>query len=202
MAANGRQESYSKSELRGQIRARRNARTALERRDAGMAIAAGLMPLVHERQSVAVACYFSLPTEPTTEPLIAQLWESGMEVLTPRVRGNALEWMRSEPTSHYADGSFGIREVSGGEPQPLAKVDLIFMPALAVSAAGTRLGQGGGFYDRALSKLELIPLLVAVLFADEDNIDVPGQAHDVAVDAVATDQGVRWITTGASSRSM
>ncbi|MDO9485851.1 MAG: 5-formyltetrahydrofolate cyclo-ligase, partial [Actinomycetota bacterium] len=187
--------------LRGQIRARRNTRTPSERRDAGIAIAAGLMPVVRERQSASVACYFSLPTEPTTEPLIAQLWDSGVEVLTPRVRGNALEWIRSEPKSQYSDGSFGIREVSGGEPQPLAKVDLIFMPALAVSASGTRLGQGGGFYDRALSALELIPLLVAVLFADEDNIDVPGQAHDVAVDAVATDQGLRWITTGASSRS-
>lgn len=159
------------------------------------------MPIVLERGSSCVACYFSLPTEPTTDPLLHLLWAAGIEVLTPRVRGTALEWVRSDSASNYTSGSFGIREVAGGEPVPLAAVDLVIMPAFAVSTTGARLGQGGGFYDRALAQLESIPLLIAMLFADEDAVTVPAESHDVAVDAVATEQGVRWITTGASSLS-
>lgn len=159
------------------------------------------MGIVAERQSTSVACYFSISTEPTTQVLLEQLWAAGIEVLTPRVRGTELEWVRSAPNSEYTSGSFGIREVVGGQALPLARVDLVFMPALAVSSTGARLGQGGGFYDRALARLEEIPLLMAVLYPEEDGIEVPAEAHDVAVDAVATEQGVRWITTGVSSAS-
>lgn len=201
VAANQNSESYSKSELRGRIRALRAERSAIQRQESGESIAAHVMGIVAERRSSSVACYFSIANEPTTEPLMEQLWAAGIEVLTPRVRATELEWVRSTPTSEYTSGSFGIREVAGGEVLPLAKVDLVFLPALAVSATGARLGQGGGFYDRAVARLEEIPLLIAVLYADEDGIDVPTEAHDVPVDAVATEQGVRWTTTGASSQS-
>lgn len=201
MAANEPSESYSKSELRGRIRARRAERSAVERQESGDSIAAHVMGIVAEHRSSSVACYFSTAHEPTTSALMDQLWAADIEVLTPRVRATELEWVRSTPTSDYTSGSFGIREVVGGEVLPLSKVNLVFLPALAVSAAGARLGQGGGFYDRALARLEDRPLLIAVLYADEDGIDVPSEAHDVAVDAVATEQGVRWTTTGTKSRS-
>ncbi len=159
------------------------------------------MPIVDERRSRCVACYFSLATEPSTAPLLDELWAAGIVVLTPRVRGTELEWIHSLPESPYTSGAFGIREVQGGHAEALVEADLVFMPALAVSTSGVRLGQGGGFYDRALSRLEQIPLLIALLYAEEDSIDVPGQAHDVPVDVVATERGIRWITKGAWSPS-
>ncbi|MDO8732366.1 MAG: 5-formyltetrahydrofolate cyclo-ligase [Actinomycetota bacterium] len=201
MAANRAPESYSKSELRAQVRASRAARSVQERQVAGDSIASHVLPIVRERGSASVACYFSWATEPTTQPLLHQLWNAGITVLTPRVRGTDLEWVHSDATSKYVSGSFGIREVLGGEVVSLETVDLVLMPALAVSTAGARLGQGGGFYDRALAALEEIPLLMAVMFADEDGVNVPAESHDVAVDVVATEQGVRWITRGGSSKS-
>jgi len=193
VATNEVPESNSKSEMRGQIRKRRAGLSAADRLAAGELIAGHIMPIVLERGSSCVACYFSLPTEPTTDPLLRLLWAADIEVLTPRVRGTALEWVRTDSASKCTSGSFGIREVIGGELRPLTAVDLVIMPALGVSATGARLGQGGGFYDRALGQLESIPLLIAMLFAQADGVDVPAESHDVAVDAVATEQGVRWI---------
>ena len=45
--------------------------------------------------------------------------------------------------------------------------------------------------------MEDIPLLIALLNADEDGIAIPFEKHDIPVDAVASELGVRWITTGA-----
>ena len=202
MAANQAPGGYSKSELRGRIRARRAQQSAIQRQQAGEAIAGHVTDVIVERQSACVACYFSLPTEPSTAPLLAWLWQREIQVITPRVRANELEWVQSAASSEYTSGSFGIREVLHGQVASLAQADLILMPALAVSDAGGRLGQGGGFYDRALSGLERIPLLIALLNADEDGTPVPIEKHDVPVDAVASEIGLRWITTGASRSSM
>ena len=197
VAANQAPDSYSKSELRGQIRARRAGQPAAQHVQVGQSIASHVMAIVAERHSMCVACYFSLPTEPSTAPLMDRLWQRGIQVITPRIRASELTWVESTPSSEYAPGTFGIREVLHGREMSLAQADLIFMPALAVSDTGNRLGQGGGFYDRALSALEDIPLLIALLNADEDGIAIPFEKHDIPVDAVASELGVRLITTGA-----
>ena len=194
--------TLSKSELRGEIRTRRTSAGTSQGQGAAAAIAEHVLAIVLERRSPLVACYFSLPHEPSTDLLLARLWEQSVEVITPRVRGTELEWVLTADSGELVLGTFGIREAVDGQVMPLAEADLVLMPALAVSTDGTRLGQGGGFYDRALARLEEIPLLIAVVNADEDGIDVPRQQHDVPVDAVASQQGVRWITTGASSASM
>ena len=53
----------------------------------------------------------------------------------------------------------------------IAEAVLVLAPALAVDAAGRRLGQGGGSYDRALARTDA-PVL-AVVFDDELIESVP-----------------------------
>ena len=66
----------------------------------------------------------------------------------------------------------------------IAGCDLVLVPALLVDRSGTRLGKGGGCYDRALSRTT--GLTVALLH-DHELVDVlPAEPHDVRVDAVAT----------------
>ena len=74
----------------------------------------------------------------------------------------------------------------GRSPAERATVDVVVVPALAVAADGTRLGRGGGFYDRALGHARPDAVLVAVVF-DEELLDaVPTGAHDRRVDAVVS----------------
>jgi 5-formyltetrahydrofolate cyclo-ligase len=60
------------------------------------------------------------------------------------------------------------------------------VPALAVAADGTRLGRGGGLYDRALAHARADAVLVAVLFEEELLASVPAGPHDGRVTAVVT----------------
>ena len=79
----------------------------------------------------------------------------------------------------------------------LAGADLILIPALAASADGTRLGQGGGWYDRALMYRSPGVPVVAAIFDDEvlEAGVIPAEPHDVPVDAIVTP--TRTITTNA-----
>jgi len=63
-----------------------------------------------------------------------------------------------------------------------------------VDRRGRRLGQGGGYYDKALADVPSHtnggPLRVAVLFDDEVLDVVPSTEHDCVVDCVLTPAGV------------
>ena len=86
-------------------------------------------------------------------------------------------------------------EVLGAES--LKEADLIVIPALAASVDGTRLGQGGGWYDRALMHRSPDTPVVAAIFDDEvaEAGIIPAEPHDVPVDAIVTP--TRTITTNA-----
>lgn len=86
-------------------------------------------------------------------------------------------------------------EARGAES--LKEADLIVIPALAASADGTRLGQGGGWYDRALMHRSPGVPVVAAIFDDEllEAGVIPAEPHDVPVDAIVTP--TRTITANA-----
>lgn len=106
------------------------------------------------------------------------LWEAGRALVT-------LGRPPAQPDS----------EARGAES--LKEADLIVIPALAASADGTRLGQGGGWYDRALVHRCPGTPVVAAIFDDEvlEAGVIPAEPHDVPVDAIVTP--TRTITTNA-----
>jgi 5-formyltetrahydrofolate cyclo-ligase len=63
------------------------------------------------------------------------------------------------------------------------------VPAVAVDRQGTRLGRGGGSYDRALARVRPGVLVVAALYDGELVDRLPVQAHDRPVGAVVTPGG-------------
>ena len=97
------------------------------------------------------------------------LWEAGRALVT-------LERPPAQP-----DG-----EVLGAES--LKDADLIVIPALAASADGTRLGQGGGWYDRALTHRSPGTPVVAAIFDDEvlQAGIIPAEPHDIPIDVIVT----------------
>ena len=106
------------------------------------------------------------------------LWEAGRALVT----------LRRPPAQ--PDG-----EARGAES--LKEADLIVIPALAASTDGTRLGQGGGWYDRALVHRCPGTPVVAAIFDDEvlEAGVIPAEPHDVPVDAIVTP--TRTIATNA-----
>ena len=85
-------------------------------------------------------------------PLDALLARLGRATLTlPRVAGDRLEFVAWRPGERVARGAFGIAEPVAGEVVDLADHDVVLVPVVAFDERCRRLGQGGGFYDRALA---------------------------------------------------
>jgi len=84
--------------------------------------------------------------------------------------------------------SFGMHEPS--EHARTVTPDVLLVPLLAFDARGTRLGYGGGFYDRTLHALAK-KRAIGVAFAGQQVDVLPSHAHDHPLEAVITEKGVR-----------
>jgi 5-formyltetrahydrofolate cyclo-ligase len=156
----------------------------------GLAALIGL-PSLAARRLNCVAAYASYGTEPATDELIAELLSAGIEVRLPRMQGPDLAWARVGSHAELIENDRGIREPAGPDVG-LTGVDVVLVPALGVTRTGDRLGQGAGFYDRALSGIPRAtdggPLLVAVVYSHEvhDEPTWPVEPHDIRIDEVIT----------------
>ena len=163
-----------KRELRARVRNRRARAAAQVRRDEAAGWTAQVLALVDATHARVVASYVSYGTEPPTGELVEALRRRGVAVLLPVLREDRdLDW--------EADGVRLDRDA-------IARADLVVVPALSVARDGTRLGQGGGSYDRALPRIrDGVP--VVALVHEEEVVDagaLPRDPHDVAVSHVVT----------------
>ena len=72
----------------------------------------------------------------------------------------------------------------------LADAGLVLVPGLGFDGAGRRLGFGGGFYDRLLTKPPRKTFLLGYAHAFQLVSRLPDEPHDIKVKAVVTPQGV------------
>ncbi|MGW0533485.1 5-formyltetrahydrofolate cyclo-ligase [Streptomyces sp. NPDC003032] len=147
-----------------------------------------------------VAAYVSVGSEPGTRVLLDALHTRGTRVLLPvLLADNDLDWAAYDGEGSLVrvrhPGKIELLEPAGARlgPEAVLEADAVLLPGLAVDARGTRLGRGGGSYDRVLARLERAgadPALVVLLYDSEVVARVPAEAHDHPVHAVVTPSGV------------
>lgn len=187
--------------LRAGVLARRGQRSAADLAAAGGRLAEHAAAL-WSREAV-VAAHAGVGSEPPTRPLLDRLCAAGVQVLLPIVTVGRpdLGWGRYDGWDRLVAGPFGLLQpagpLAGTGPlpgaDPLSAVAVVLVPALAVDAAGRRLGRGGGYYDRLLATVDPSIATVAVVFDDEVVDVVPTQPHDIAVSMVLTPSGLRAV---------
>lgn len=132
-----------------------------------------------------IASYVSYEFEPSTVEINEAFLREGKKVILPRINGDHLEWV-------YWDGNPGnlvakkkIFEPIGPAITNLSEISVVVVPALRIDQSGYRLGQGGGFYDRALPQLDAWK--IGLVYAGELNSEeLPHEEHDIALDAAAS----------------
>lgn len=182
-----------KARLRAGMRARRAGLDPADAAAAGVAAAGRLMSLPVVAEARRVAAYRAVRGE---IPLEALLEGDRRDVFTlPRVVGDDLEFVAWRAGQSFVRGSFGIPEPAGGEVVSLADHDAVLVPLTAFDQHCHRVGQGGGFYDRALASLlpgpgAARPVAIGVAYSFQQVDEVPRDGWDVPLDAVVTDAGV------------
>ena len=143
--------------------------------------------------AVTIATYISYGHEPNTSALNSQLLAQQKKLILPRMRQDkSLEWVPWNGAAENLKSQGNIKEPIGNSlaENQLATIDAVIVPALLVDRRGFRLGQGGGSYDRALAQLKSrSPQLWSIALVYDGEItgnDLPNEAHDVPLNAVAT----------------
>jgi 5-formyltetrahydrofolate cyclo-ligase len=174
------EEHAEKARLRFELLSIRRERSAVDLERARAAVREVIVPRAAELS--VVAAYVPMRTEPGSVELLAALSDHDVRVLVPlTLPDRDLDWA---PWS--ADG-LG----AGLGADAIGAAELVLAPALAVARDGTRLGRGGGSYDRALAR-RTPGVTVAALVFDEEVVDrLPRESWDVPVQAAATPGG--WI---------
>ena len=136
-----------------------------------------------------IALYRALPSECGTASVAAALEAAGREVCYPAVVPGALALQFRRSAGVFVAGALGVEEPTGG-PVSLDDIDLLVVPAIAVDAAGRRLGRGKGHYDATLAAYG--GSSVALVFDSQLVPEVPVGEHDRRVGAVCTE--ARWVS--------
>ena len=150
----------AKRELRREMREMRRALPDQVERSIRLWSHVRSIPAVRAARSVMV--FDSIPGEPATDSFVAWLRSAGKTVLLPE----------DDPA-----------------PEP-TRPDVVIVPGIAFTAAGDRLGQGGGWYDRFLPHRRPDCLVIGVAFDDQIVDEVPVEPHDVCVAVVVTERRI------------
>ena len=149
------------------------------------------------QSATVIASYISYGDEPDTIDLNAAIIKSGKKLLLPRINAHSdtpsLDWVLWQGDSSQLVSRGKIMEPIGEADKRTDLIDVIITPALQIDSQGFRLGQGGGYYDRALS--ELSSWKIALIYPEEISREsLPREEHDISVDAYATyEKIVRFI---------
>jgi 5-formyltetrahydrofolate cyclo-ligase len=181
----------SKSVLRATAHQKRKAFHPSQRAEAAKAAMAHFLEAVPLDKSEIVAGYWPIRDEMDVMGLIARLMDSGQPVCLPVVLGDELPlemrmWQDGAPLYEAGYGT-----LAPADDAPRAEPDVILMPLLGFDRRGTRLGYGGGYYDRTLAKLKKRPRLIGFAFALQEIDAIPREPHDVPLDVIVTENGVR-----------
>ncbi|MCP5432173.1 MAG: 5-formyltetrahydrofolate cyclo-ligase [Alphaproteobacteria bacterium] len=187
--------SPAKATLRREARARRAALAASHPRagEALAALAPGLLALLTARGLPPdIAGYVPIRDEIDVLPLLAALAAGRARLSLPATEGRdaPLLFRRWSPGGALLPGPHGTREPAPEAPR--AAPCLLLVPCLAFDAAGTRLGYGGGLYDRTLAALAGRDVLaLGCAFSGQEVARLPREAHDRPLDGMLTESGFR-----------
>lgn len=184
-----------KQGLRQSIIAARQKLAASEREEFGQTITRHIQDLAAYKRAATVLAYMSFGAEFDTTAFVQQALQDGKQLLLPKVNSSSKQLDLYRISNLQRDLAPGLWNI----PEPLAdrcskidalgQVDFILLPGVAFARDGSRLGYGGGFYDKLLARIKLEagrPALVAAAFSVQLVKEIPQEA---------TDQKVEWLLT-------
>jgi 5-formyltetrahydrofolate cyclo-ligase len=185
----------SKADIRARVLARRDGLAPEQRIEMSLAMAEAAEALSFDPGTV-IAGYLPIRSEPDLRPLLVRLRERGARLCLPVVMDRETIVFRD-----FVRGadlvSTGFGTSGPGEEAEVLEPDLLLMPLSSFDARGNRLGYGAGHYDRAIARLRAkgkSPVLIGAAFSVQEVEALPAEDHDVALDMILTEQGLRSLS--------
>jgi 5-formyltetrahydrofolate cyclo-ligase len=203
-----------KLDLRREARARRVDLGEQGRRAGSETISRHILSLAASIRSPSagfiVTGFVSTKSEVAIDAAMRALLDGDVIVGIPRVvdvGAGIMEMDRLETTDELdrlVPGPHDIPQRPEAKWLDPTTIDVVFVPLLAFDRLGTRLGAGAGYYDRYLARLRpadqqygpklrtVSSKFVGIGFAAQEFVSLPHEPHDIRLDGVITEDGLRW----------
>lgn len=134
----------------------------------------------------AVGGYMPMEGEVNSLLIMNALLKQGKVIAVPKINGNLLEftkWTNDLALNKQHNFLYSASD-------EMVVPDLILVPLLAFNSECFRIGFGGGFYDRTISRLGKKVILVGLAYS-EQFCDIQFQDdHDQSMDYIVTQDGL------------
>jgi len=143
-----------------------------------------------------VSGFWPIRSEADIRPLMFSMREKGARLCLPVVLDRQTIIFRDLVRGAEMVGT-GFGTAGPGEDAEVLDPQLLLVPLSAFDSNGNRIGYGAGHYDRAIARLVakgMTPRLIGIAFACQEVDAVPAEPHDVRLDAILTEDGLRSFT--------
>ncbi|WP_407307599.1 5-formyltetrahydrofolate cyclo-ligase [Acinetobacter sp.] len=154
--------------LREQLRHQRRAVSPFAQKQAQQQVLNQLIRLKAFQHSKKIGVYLHAFGEIETKHIIEYCFKQHKQVYLPTIctMNQQLQWVKITP-QQYRNNRFsyhplGMKEPMAGRGLHVSKLDLLIMPLLACDIYGTRIGMGGGFYDKTLASAGKKPFRLGI----------------------------------------
>lgn len=172
-----------KKMLRSMIREKKRAMMPEQIESASQQLTELFLATQAYRNAKTVYGYLPYNQEVRTVPVLEQALKDGKKVAVPKVFGDEMKFIYLDDLNKVEKGYSGIPEPIDDGPEADDPTALVLMPGLAFDREGHRIGYGGGFYDKFLSKEPNHPT-VALCYDFQIVEDLPVDYYDIPVDCV------------------
>jgi 5-formyltetrahydrofolate cyclo-ligase len=184
----------ARQRLRRQLRERRKRLPPRARRLAARKACRGVLRSPVLRGLERCATYLSSGSKLDTTALIAGLHRRGITVYVPVLRPHSrMVWVRLGRHSRLHPARHGLREPRPTRPRCFTRaLRLMILPLVGYDERGTRLGAGGGYYDRLPERPHHRPLRLGYAYAVQHLSTLPRAPWDIPLRRIATDRRPPW----------
>ena len=186
--------------LRKQVRALRRAMPSAERQRAVRQLTSRVTSLKVFVNAQHIAGYLAFDGELDPALLLEHAFAMGKQVYLPVLTGKPpaqLLFAPYRPDTVLIPNRFGIPEpeVPHAQLWPPQRLDLVLIPLVAFDGSGTRMGMGGGFYDRTFAfrrnPVHLPkPRLLGLAYELQKFPALLRESWDVPLDGIATEEAL------------
>lgn len=181
-------QNGNKEELRKEMRKKRNDLSLTQIHDLTRKCFDNLVKLPEFHESEWIYSYMAIGSEVDTIDLISDFIRMGKKVAVPKVEDDEIAFYEIQSIKDCRPGEFGILEPASYKA-PADEPGMILLPGLAFDAKGSRLGYGGGYYDKYLKAHPDDPC-VALAYELQILEDLPREEHDKPVDYIVTPERI------------
>ncbi|TNM62683.1 5-formyltetrahydrofolate cyclo-ligase [Aliirhizobium smilacinae] len=191
-----------KSVLRAERLAARDALDVAERVEKSLLLASHGMGAIDLDGPTVVSGFLPIRSEVDVRPLMDLLEDRGARICVPVVLDKQTIVFRE--FVHGAELVSGVFGTVGPGPEAVElDPQIMLVPLAAFDARGHRIGYGGGYYDRAIHRLQqkgINPRLIGIAFDCQEVASVPDEPHDIRLHGILTESGLRDLSDEAIAK--